>query len=393
MSSDVSTHIMTGSAQQGVVSGKLIRGGTSRGLYVTPDALPPAGERRDQLLIELFGTPDPLQVDGIGGGNSHTSKVVIVDTSGRPGVDVEYTFGQIAVEQSTVDWSGNCGNLTSGVGAFAILTGLVETEDPSTELRLYNTNTETIVDQTVPTVDGEPAVRGDYDIDGVPGTGARIDSHFRDPWGAATGDLLPSGSPVDTVTVQGETYDVSLVDVANLNVFVKARDLGLTGTELPEELDDSELLERIELIRGAACEYLGLVDDRRDAVTERAAIPQIALVSEPQPSDTATDDHDEGTDVTSRLVTTQTPHHSYAMTGAMCLAASTRLEGTIPNQLSAGDTSGDVTIGHPQGRITVGVETAMVDGERSVESVSVGRTARLLVDGEMYYRHVGPLAD
>jgi len=386
---------MTGQAQQGTIDGKLIRGGTSKGLYVTPDELPPAGDKRDALLVELFGTPDPLQIDGLGGGNSHTSKVMLVDESSRPGVDVDYTFGQIAVQQPAVDWSGNCGNLTSGVGVFAILSGLVDPDGRETELTLYNTNTDAYIDQQIPIVRGRPAVLGDYSIDGVPGTGARIDSFFRDPWGAVTGDLFPSGNPVDTLTVQGDPYEVSLIDVVNLNVFVRAGDLGLTGTERPEELNDPSLLERIELIRGAACEHLGLVADRRDAVDERAAIPQIALVSEPQPYETPTGKRiDTGEiDVTSRIVTTQTPHHSYAMSGAMCLAAATQLAGTIPAEFARGGDLTDVTIGHPKGRITVGVETATVDGIRTIESVRVGRTARLLVDGTMYHRRVDALGD
>ncbi|WP_336000437.1 2-methylaconitate cis-trans isomerase PrpF family protein [Halorientalis halophila] len=384
---------MTGSTQQGTVDGMLIRGGTSKGLYVAPEELPPAGDRRDRLLVELFGTPDPLQIDGLGGGNSHTSKVMVVEASDRPEIDVEYTFGQIAVENPTVDWTGNCGNLTSGVGVYAILNGLVEADAPEANLRLYNTNTDTVIEQTVPVVDGEPAVRGDYAIDGVPGTGARIDSYFRDPSGAVTGDLLPSGSLVDEVTVQGETYEVSLVDVANLNVFLRASDLGLDGTELPAAMDDPELLERIELLRGAACELLGLVEDRRDAVDERAAIPQIALVSEPQSAECTTGDAVDAADVdvTSRIVTTQTPHHSYAMTGAMCLAAASQLPGTIPNEFVRDGDLTDVTIGHPKGRITVGVETTTTDGEPTVEHVRVGRTSRLLVDGDMFYRYVDDL--
>ncbi|MFB6312278.1 MAG: PrpF domain-containing protein, partial [Salinirussus sp.] len=331
---------------------------------------------------------DPLQIDGLGGGNSHTSKVMIVDESGRSDADLDYTFGQIAVTQETVDWSGNCGNLTSGVGIFAILSALVTCSGREAKLTLYNTNTDTYVDQRIPLIDGRPAVLGDYSIDGIPGTGARIDSFFRDPGGAITGDLFPSGNPVDTVTVEGESYEVSLVDVANLNVFIRASDLGLTGTESPEELDDQALLERIELIRGAACERLGLVAARRDAVAKRPSIPQIALVSGPQSYECVTNGHvnAEAIDVTSRIVTTQTPHHSYAMTGAMCLAAATQLSGTIPAEFARDDTLADVTIGHPEGRITVGVETATVDGNHTVERVRVGRTARLLADGTMYYR-------
>jgi 2-methylaconitate cis-trans-isomerase PrpF len=383
---------MTEPTEQGSIEGTLLRGGTSRGLYVTPDQLPPAGDRRDALLIELFGTPDPLQIDGIGGGNSHTSKVMIVEASDRPDADVDYTFGQVGIDTEVVDWSGNCGNLTSGVGAFAILSGLVDATEPSVELCLYNTNTETYVDQEIPITDGRPAVRGDYRVDGIPGTGARIDSYFRDPGGAVTGRLLPTGNRTDTLRVDGDDYTVSIVDAANPNVFLRARDLGLDGTELPEELDDPDLLSRLELLRGAACERLGLVDDRRDAADERAAVPQIAVVSAPQSYERVSGGRvdADGVDITARIVTTGTPHHSYATTGAMCLAAATRIDGTLPAAV-ARDAEGntgpvDVTIGHPKGTITIGVETATRDGDLTVERVRVGRTARRLVEGEVYYR-------
>ncbi|MFC5369086.1 2-methylaconitate cis-trans isomerase PrpF family protein [Salinirubrum litoreum] len=378
---------MTETPHQSSLDGRLIRGGTSRGLYLTPGELPDDADRRDEALVDLFGTPDPLQIDGIGGGNSHTSKVMVVAASDRDDADVDYTFGQVGIENAVVDWSGNCGNLTSGVGVFALLSGLVDPTPPETELTLYNTNTETFIDQVVPVADGRPAVHGDYRVDGIPGTGARIDSYFRDPAGAVTDELLPTGDRVETLTVGGDTYDVSIVDVANPNVLLRARDLGLDGTELPADLQDPDLLDRLELIRGAACERLGLVDDRRDAADERAAVPQIALVSEPQSFTTAGGERVEATDldVTARIVTTQTPHHSYATTGAMCLAAATHLDGTIPAEFARPATGTDVSIGHPKGTITIGVESSAGAGEPTIDRVRVGRTARLLVDGEFYY--------
>ena len=380
---------------QGRVEGLLVRGGTSKGLFVRAGDLPPAGPLRDALALELFGSPDPLQVDGIGGSKSHTSKLMVVEASDRAGVDVDYTFGQVAVTSPVVDWSGNCGNLTSAVGPYAILEGLVEAEAPTTSLTLYNTNTRTVVEQTVPVEAGEPAVEGDYAIDGVPGTGARIDSRFLDPAGGVAGALLPTGNPVDELVVDGETYEASLVDVSNPNVFVRAADLGLAGTELPDALGaDPGLLERVEAIRAAGAVAMGLVETPEAATEERPGTPQIALVSEPQGADTSIGGRVEAADVdvTARIFTTGTPHHAYAMTGAMCVAAACRVPGTIPNALVRPG-EGAVTIGHPKGRLTVDVTTGGSRDEPTVESVSVGRTARPLMHGSVYYRHLDELAE
>lgn len=371
---------------QDTVEGLLLRGGTSRGLFVRRAALP--DEPLDDLALSLFGSPDPIQVDGIGGSHSHTSKLMIVEESDRPGVDLDYTFGQVGVTEPTVDWSGNCGNLTSAIGGFGLLSGLVDAPDADGDcsLTLYNTNTDTRVEQRFPVRNGEPAVRGDYAIDGIAGTGARVDSTFVDPAGGVTGALFPTGEPRETLAVDGDEYEVSLVDVANPNVFVRARDLGLSGTELPDALRaDEALLERVERIRGAGAVRMGLVDTPEAARTERPGIPQIALVSEPQsyggttggPVDAAE------TTLTSRIFTTGTPHHAYAMTGAMCVAAAARLPGTVPNAV-AREGDGPVTVGHPKGKITVDVTTG-ADGA-SVESVAVGRTIRPIMAGRVFYR-------
>lgn len=373
---------------QGHIKGTLIRGGTSKGFFVHEHVLPPPGSVRDELVLELFGSPDPLQVDGIGGSHSHTSKLMIVSPSDRPGVDVDYTFGQVGVDKPVIDWSGNCGNLTSAIGVFAIREGLVDGAPHETDLTLYNTNTDTRIEQSIPMESGEPAIRGEYSVDGVPGTGARIDSTFLDPAGGVTGELFPTGQPINDLDVDGESIEVSLVDVANPNVFVRASDLGLSGTELPEVLgSDRGLVEHVERIRAHGCVAMGLVDDVETATAEWPGIPQIALVSEPQAYETSVGGAvDPGTiDITARIFTTGTPHHAYAMTGAMCLGAAARLPGTIPNECARnGD---EVTIGHPKGRITVGVDIA----DNGVSSVTVARTARPLMDGRVYFRPDGTL--
>lgn len=375
---------------QGHVEGRLIRGGTSKGFFVREAELPDVDKNLlDALILELYGTPDPLQIDGVGGSHSHTSKLMIVSSSERDGVDVDYTFGQVAIEKPVVDWSGNCGNLTSAIGTFAIKEGLIEPASNPAEVTLYNTNTETVIEQTIPLRDGEPDPYGEYKIDGVPGVGARIDSTFLDPAGGVFGSLTPTGELSETITVAGTEYEVSLLDVTNPCVFVRAADVGLTGAELPAELsEDSDVLDTLELIRGTVCEQLGLVDDAADAAIERPTIPFVAVVGEPQSYECSVDKSvaAEDNDITARIVTTQKPHHAYAMTGAMCLAAASQLPETVPNEVVRGETD-RVTIGHPKGTISVGVSTTGA----SVDRVTVSRTAREIMQGTAMYRQIDEL--
>lgn len=377
---------------QGRIEGWLLRGGTSKGLFVRSGALP--STHRDELILELFGSPDPLQVDGVGGSHSHTSKLMVVGPSDASGIDVEYTFGQVGIEKPVVDWGGNCGNLTSAIGVFAMLEGLVPATAPETELRLYNTNTDTVVEQTIPVDGGEPAVYGDFSIDGVPGTGARIDSRFRDPAGGVTGALFPTGQVTEPIVVGGDECMVSIVDVANPNVFVRANDLGLTGTELPADMAaQPAVLERLEQIRAIACERIGLVEEASRASEESPGVPFVAVVADPASYDCSIGRRVTASeiDVTARMISNGQPHHAYAMTGAICLAAATRLPGTVPAGCIRGG-NGAVSIGHPKGTMTVGVETVEDEGEPVVESVTVARTARPLMRGSVYYRYVGDLA-
>jgi 2-methylaconitate cis-trans-isomerase PrpF len=262
-----------------------MRGGTSKGLFVRSEDLPipPDHDLFESFLLELYGSPDPLQVDGIGGSHSQTSKIMIVTDTDREDVDVEYTFGGVGVENPVIEWGGNCGNLRAAVGAFALHEGLVEAAHSTTTVRLYNTNADGIIEQEVPvTEDGTPQIYGDYHIDGVPGTGARVDSHFLGPAGGVPDSALPTGNAIDTITVDGEPPDVSIVDVTNGVTYVRAKDIGLSGTELPEEMrNDPELMDRFERIRGAVCAELGLVDDPANAEYEYPIFPHLSIVSEP----------------------------------------------------------------------------------------------------------------
>jgi len=384
--------------QQGHVDGLLMRGGTSKGLFVRPEDLPIPRDHDlfEAFLLELYGSPDPLQVDGIGGSHSHTSKIMMVTDTDRGDADVEYTFGGVGVENPVIEWGGNCGNLTAAVGAFALHEGLVDAEHPTTTVRLYNTNADGIIEQEVPvTEDGTPRVYGDYHIDGVPGTGARVDSHFLDPAGGVLDSALPTGNAVDTITVDGEPLDVSIVDVTNGVAYVRAEDIGLSGTELPEEMrNDPELMNRFERIRGAVCAELGLVDDPADAELEYPIFPHLSIVSEPQSYEcTGGDDRVEADeiDLTARVISMQDPHHAYAMTSGLCLGAAAHIEGTIVNEVVREPVEEWTTLGHPKGTMSIGAVVREGADGPDVERVSIGRTQRPIMMGSAYYRYVDGL--
>lgn len=373
-------------ARQGALEGMLIRGGTSKGFFVREEDLPPEGEVRDTMLLEVFGSPDPLQVDGIGGSRSHTSKLMIVRPPENDEYDVEYTFGQIGVNEPDVDWSKNCGNLTSAIGLFALLEGVATADGDTAELSLYNTNTDTEIDQRIPMDAGEPAVYGDYSVDGVPGTGAKIETIFKEPGGGVTGSLFPTGNPTDTIDTGAEEIDVSVVDATNVVVFLRAADLGLEGTELPDELEArQDVLDLFARVRETIREKIGLEDAKKSN-------PSIGVVSEPQSYDCSVDKHvnAEDIDITSRWMSLQ-PHHAVGMTGAMCLGATAQIPGTIPYEMARKRDDDTITLGHPKGWVTVAADIDTSDDGPVVRSITQGRTARPLMHGHAYYRYVDEL--
>jgi 2-methylaconitate isomerase len=376
---------------QATIRGVFMRGGTSKGIFCALDQLPPPGSARDALILELLGSPDPNQLDGMGGGMSSTSKLMAVSRSERRGIDVDYLFAQVSVREPVVDYRGNCGNLTSAIGVYAIDEGLVdEVTEPVTVVELHNENTGIHVRAHVPVVDGRAAVQGDHAIAGVPRPGARIVNEYLDPAGSQFGVLFPTGEPRGLLTVDGDALEVSIVDVSNPVVHLRASDLGLEGHELPEQLNgDAALLHRLERIRGHAAVVLGLVDAPEEAVRRSASLPMLSIVSSPRSytSASGTDVAAEDTDVCARAVTVQRVHHAYPMTVLTCTAAAARLPGTIVHDLARQDRPDEVRVGHAKGTAAAGITVELrADGPRVV-SVSVTRTARRLMAGELYYRH------
>jgi 2-methylaconitate cis-trans-isomerase PrpF len=372
-------------SQVGSIDGTMIRGGTSRGLFLHVDDVPTDETIREELVLELLGSPDPLQLNGVGGGKSHLSKVMIVGPSDRDDADVNYTFGQVSIREASVDWSRNNGNVSSAVGPYALFKGLVSPTEPETELTLYNTNTDTYVDQRIPIENGEPAIYGDYKIDGVPGTGAKIETTFREPGGAVTGDLLPMGEPVTTFDVDGREIEASVVDSGTLGVAFRAADFGLTGTELPDQLAaNDEVLETIETVRNQIRAELGLENAQRSN-------PSAAIVSEPQSYDCSVDEtvDADDIDITARYISLQ-PHHAASLTGSMSLSTSTRIPGTIPNEVVRSAEEPTVRIGHPKGTITLDADITRGDTPH-VNGVTFRRTMCPVFDGQVYYRYLGAL--
>jgi 2-methylaconitate cis-trans-isomerase PrpF len=357
-----------------------MRGGTSKGVFIRSADVPAWTDaaQRDDAILALMGSPDPMQLDGLGGTHSSTSKVMIVGPSRQADADLEYTFAQVGIDRPVVDWRGNCGNLTAAVGPFALHEGMAVGTAPAARLVMYNTNTNKKIIAEVP-FDGTSVVEdGDTRIDGVPGTSAPILIHFLDPAGAVGGRLFPTGRPRDELRLPGgRVVEVSIVDVTNPIVFVRASDLGLGGGERPADLNaDSDLLAFLEEVRSHAGVAAGI-----HQTLERAAasnMPAIAIVAPPQ--------GDGGEiDLTARIISMRRVHHAYAGTGATCTAAAVRLAGTIPHEVAVPHAPiGWVTIGHPKGSVRADVEVVAGSTGLCVRRVSVIRTARRLLRGYAY---------
>ena len=368
----------------------IFRGGTSRGVYFLMRDIEASGEDRDQLLLEVMGSPDKKQIDGLGGATSVTSKVAMIAPSQRPDADVDYTFAQVSVDKAVVSTKGNCGNISSGVGPFAIERGLVPVTGEMTTVRIFNTNTGKLIYADICTEDSGVRYEGDFAIAGVPGTAAPVRLRFIDPAGSMSGKLLPTGNRKDVLDVPGlGQVTVSIVDVTNPLVFVKAADVGMTGRELPADIDgDPALLERLEAVRGMAAVKLGYVEDYRRAAWDSPGVPKMTVVSSPADytaSDGSTISAGD-VDLVSRMMSMQKAHPSYAMTGAMCTVAAAAIEGTVVHEVLCGTPDwANFRIGHASGILPAGVVAHEENGAFVIDEASGFRTANLLMDGFAFY--------
>jgi 2-methylaconitate cis-trans-isomerase PrpF len=374
----------------------IMRGGTSKAVFLKESDLPAGEAERTRTILAVFGSPDRRQIDGLGGADPLTSKLAIIGPprSGEPravGTHLTYTFGQVEITHPEIDWLSLCGNISSAVGAYGVYEGYVTPQEPVTEVRVFNTNLNRVLTIEVPVREGRPLEAGTYTVPGVPGTGARILVDFADTAGGATGALLPTGNVVDRLEVEGAgTFDVSLVDIGNAHVFVRARDLGLGGTETPSELDaDKTLRERLEKIRGAAAVRMGMIKDAARSREQSPATPILGIVSPPASYRNEINGEDvsgDDVDLVSRLMFMQQTHKTYAGTSTVCTGVAARLPGSLVHEVSRMQTrdASTVRIGHPAGVIETETRLDRAPGGWTVQRATLGRTARRIMEGYVF---------
>ncbi len=373
-----------------------IRGGTSKGVFFRLQDLPEAcqvpGEARDRLFMRVIGSPDPYaaHIDGMGGATSSTSKCVILSKSSQPGHDVDYLYGQVSIDKAFVDWSGNCGNLSTAAGAFAIHAGLV---DPSRipangtcVVRIWQANIQKTIIAHVPVTDGQVQETGDFELDGVTFPAAEIVLEFLDPSddGEEGGSMFPTGNLVDELDVPGVgTLKATLITAGIPTVFVNAEDIGYTGTELREAINgDPEALARFEKIRVAGALRMGLIKAPEEALT-RQHTPKVAFVAPPrdyQASSGKTVKADE-IDLLVRALSMGKLHHAMMGTAAVAIGTAAAIPGTLVNLAAGGGERTAVRFGHPSGTLRVGAEARQVDGQWQVTKAIMSRSARILMEG------------
>ena len=373
-----------------------MRGGTSKGVFFRLQDLPPAaqvpGPARDRLFLRVIGSPDPYgaHIDGMGGATSSTSKCVILSKSTRPDHDVDYLYGQVSIDKPFVDWSGNCGNLSTGAGAFAIHAGLIDPSriprDGSCTVRIWQANIGKTIVAHVPVADGAVQETGDFELDGVTFPAAEIVLEFLDPSedGEAGGAMFPTGHLVDDLEVPGVgTLKATMISAGIPTVFVNAADIGCTGAELREAINtDANALERFEKIRVAGALRMGLIKAPEEAL-KRQHTPKVAFIAPPRDYVTSSGRTVEAgeIDLLVRALSMGKLHHAMMGTAAVAIATAAAIPGTLVNLAAGGGERTTVRFGHPSGTLRVGAEARQVDGAWTVARVVMSRSARILMEG------------
>ncbi|MCP1607194.1 2-methylaconitate cis-trans isomerase PrpF [Pseudomonas citronellolis] len=378
------------------ISATYIRGGTSKGVFFRLQDLPERcqvpGAARDKLFMRVIGSPDPYSahIDGMGGATSSTSKCVILSKSSQPGHDVDYLYGQISIDKAFVDWSGNCGNLSTAAGAFAIHAGLVDParipDNGTCVVRIWQANINKTIIAHVPVTNGQVQETGDFELDGVTFPAAEIVLEFLDPSddGEEGGSMFPTGNLVDDLEVPGVgTFKATMISAGIPTVFVNAEDIGYKGTELREDINsDPEQLARFEQIRIAGALRMGLIKTPEEAAT-RQHTPKIAFVSPPKDYRTSSGKQVQAGDVDLlvRALSMGKLHHAMMGTAAVAIGTAAAVPGTLVNLAAGGGERTAVRFGHPSGTLRVGAEAKQVDGEWSVTKAIMSRSARILMEG------------
>ncbi len=380
-------------APQIKVPATYMRGGTSKGVFFSlldlPESAQVAGAARDALLLRVIGSPDPYgkHTDGMGGATSSTSKAVILAKSEKADHDVDYLFGQVAIDKAFVDWSGNCGNLTAAVGAFAISNGLVDAEripsDGMAVIRIWQANIKKTIIAHVPMTEGEVQETGDFELDGVTFPAAEVQVDFIDP---ADGDgaMFPTGNVVDELDVPGiGTFKATMINAGIPTIFVNADEIGYTGAELQEAINgDPAALTRFETIRAHGAIRMGLVKNVEEAAA-RQHTPKVAFVAPPSAytSSSGKDVPVADIDLQVRALSMGKLHHAMMGTAAVAIGTAAAIPGTLVNLAAGGQIRSAVRFGHPSGSLKVGAEASQVDGKWVVNKASMSRSARVLMEG------------
>jgi len=370
-----------------------MRGGTSKGVFFSltdlPEVAQQPGAKRDALLLRVIGSPDPYgkQTDGMGGATSSTSKTVIVAKSEKPDHDVDYLFGQVAIDKAFVDWSGNCGNLTAAVGAFAVHAGLIDPdkipETGTVEVRIWQANIEKTLITHIPIVAGQVQELGDFELDGVTFPAAEIVVEFVDP---ADGDgaLFPTGNIVDELEVPDYgKIPATLINAGIPTIFVNAKDIGYQGTELQDDINgDPIVLEKFERLRAIGAMKMGLINELGEAAN-RQHTPKIAFVSEPKSYSASSGKvvNAEDIDLSVRALSMGKLHHAMMGTAAVAIGTAGAISGTLVNQAAGGGDKASVTFGHPSGTLKVGAQASQQEDGWQVNKAIMSRSARILMEG------------